>query len=128
MKEKPVWWPYKARNLTFYGDYPAPLCKEIHDLLSDDHHREKFTDMVVKHKPRVTERLYGMRKRNLQMYLSFFGVVDKMYVSDMPIKYGLNRERIRQIISRMTRRLFHYVSAETDIKLSIGVRYDPAIH
>ncbi len=129
MSEKPIWWPYKARSLSFYGDYPAPLCKEIHDLLSNKDHLEEFERIVVRPRTKCfSERMWKLQKRNLEMYLSFFGVKDKVYASDLPTKYGINRERVRQIIAKINRRLFSYVREYPDIKLSIGVRYDPAIH
>jgi hypothetical protein len=122
----PIWWPFRLSIETFKATtFPKELCKEIHEFLSIENNRNGFIDYLIKP---LYSIYHAGRYRDINIYLSLFGVKDKLYTSEIMEKYDLSRERVRQIMGGMTRSLFHYVRDFTDIRFSTSPTHMPYLN
>ncbi len=123
----PIWWPYELSIQTFKGNFPEQLCKEIHEFLSIENNRYRFIEYIIDQasEPNINRRWEHIRKRNLDIYFSLFGIKDKMYTREICNKFNVNRERVRQIMSKMTRQLFHYAFTFLDKKFTLAPKHMP---
>jgi hypothetical protein len=107
----PIYMPWNIK--TFPWITPKE-CKEIHDYLIVEKNFNNFFEFHLKHPKINHERYKKNRIRNFNIFISVFGVRDKLSLKEASLKYGPSPERIKQIIVGIKRKVYFYFQGKMD--------------
>lgn len=93
----PVYWPYE-KDITYKGRLKLENCKLINETLSHHEKLAKFEDSVSKIRFYKNVKL---RDRDLKIFLSVFGVKDKLTIAQVCERFHLSGERVGNILYRL---------------------------